>query len=316
MHDEATFFEGTEKKVELIVEPRGDSLRALGDEFWDQVTRRAGARILSRIAGPACVAYLLSESSLFVFDHKMVMITCGRTRLVEAVLEVLGRVPADDVRFFVYERKNEVFPHRQPTSFFDDVRVLREPLPGPAFRFGDPDEHHICLHHLDREYDDPSGDRTLEILMHGIDDEVRSVFQRDDAAAIRQKTGLGSVLPGFDLDDHRFEPGGYSLNAIRGDEYWTVHVTPQPIGYYVSFETNHRDRDGYGSVLERVIGLFRPRAFDVVLFDDGEPFLYESRGYVLKTRVARRMGCGYHIRFLGYYRPQREVRSPTELPIH
>ena len=313
--DEETFFEGTEKKVELIVDPRGGSLRERGHEFWDRVTRRAGARILSRISGPACEAYLLSESSLFVFDHKMIMITCGRTRLVEAVLELLGSVRTEDVRFFVYERKNEVFPHRQPTSFFDDVRVLREQLPGPAFRFGDQDEHHICLHHLDREFEGSSGDRTLEILMHGIHDEVRSVFQVDDAPTIRRKIGLGSVFHGFDIDDHRFEPGGYSLNAIRDEEYWTLHVTPQSTGSYVSFETNHRDRGGYAGVLDRVVDLFRPRAFDVVLFDDGEPFGHDPEGYVLKTHVARAMGCGYHIRFLGYYRPQREVRAPTELPI-
>ena len=78
----AGFFEGTEKKVELVIDSSLPSLRSRGDEYWNRIVRLAGARVLSKIANDSCNAYLLSESSLFVFDHKLVMITCGTTCLI------------------------------------------------------------------------------------------------------------------------------------------------------------------------------------------------------------------------------------------
>merc|ERR1719317_1362241 len=41
------------------------------------------------------------------------------------------------------------------------------------------------------------------------------------------------------IDAHSFVPCGYSLNALDGEYYWCIHVTPQAQYSYVSFETNH-----------------------------------------------------------------------------
>ncbi len=171
-----SFFEGTEKKVELAIDPSLPSLLELGDEVWAEVVGAAGATILSRIEDDRCRAYVLSESSLFVFSHKLILITCGRTRLPAAVTTLLDRIPPDKIRLFIYERKNELFPHRQPTSFFEDVELLNERLPGRAFRFGGEDGHHLYLFHLDRPFHDDPSDVTLEILMYGVHDAVREAF--------------------------------------------------------------------------------------------------------------------------------------------
>jgi S-adenosylmethionine decarboxylase len=310
------FFEGTEKKVELVVGPGAPPLRGMGEEYWSAVAVRAGARVLSRLSNGHCDAYLLSESSLFVYDHKMIMITCGQTRLPEAVLEVLRKVPADDVRFFIYERKNEVFPHIQPTSFFDDIRTLNAALPGRAYQFGDEDDHHLYLFHLDRPFDDDPQDMTTEILMYGIDERVGRALQPGaGAGSMRERTGVAGILPGFELDDHRFEPTGYSLNAIRDDEYWTLHVTPEPISSYASFETNRRLGNGLGEVAERVLDVFRPRSFDIVLFDRNGIVPFESERYQLKAHVAQELSCGYKVRFLSYFRPRTGIRQPLEIPV-
>lgn len=311
--DNASFFEGTEKKVELVVDSSVPSLRGRGDAFWEAVVERSGAQILSRLDGPACEAYLLSESSLFVFDHKMIMITCGRTRLVAAVEALLEVVSPDNVRFFIYERKNEVFPHRQPTSFFDDVAELRRRLPGTAFRFGDEDEHHIYIYQLDRPFSGNADDLTLEILMHGIDPAVGAIFRGGDRAVVRQRSGLDRVLPGFAADDHLFEPGGYSLNAIDGDLYWTVHVTPQETGSYVSFETNYRERGELDDLVGRVLGIFRPRSFDLLFFDPQGEWRFDDPSYRLRDHVTQAMRCGYRVRFMNFYRPQTGPRQAIEL---
>ena len=310
----ASFFEGTEKKVELVTDPSLRSLRELGEEFWADVARRAGATVLSKIDNGHCDAYLLSESSLFVFDHKMLMITCGRTRLTEAVLRLLEVVPPEQVRFFVYERKNEVFPHSQPTSFFDDVRTLNQQLPGKVFRFGDEDDHHLYLFHLDRVFEGADQDSTVEILMYGLD--ARNEFgagSASDTAAVRARTGVDRIITGFRIDDHRFEPRGYSLNGVRGEHYWTVHVTPDALSSYASFETNCPPHDDLQGLVHRVVEVFRPRSFDVVLFDRPREVRLDVPRYRINAHVARDLECGYRVAFMSFRRPHSGVRPPVEL---
>jgi len=315
---EARFFEGTEKKVELVIDDALPSLRGFGDEYWARIARCCGARILSTISSESCDAHLLSESSLFVFDHKMIMITCGRTTLPEAVIELLRRVRPEEIELFIYERKNEVYPRHQPTSFYDDVKRLDELLPGRAFRFGDEDEHHVLLFHLDRPYRCPERDLTVEILMHGIDDATRASFDAADtqgSTMLRQRAQLEKILPGFRIDDHLFRPSGYSLNALRDDMYWTLHVTPERNGSYVSFETNYRVDGKLESIAGPLLELFRPRSFDLVAFHQGERLEFEPERYRVKSHVAQELSCGYEVRFMSFFRPQAGVRSPLELPI-
>jgi S-adenosylmethionine decarboxylase len=310
------FFEGAEKKVEIVIDDAQPSLRGAGDEYWAHVVSSAGAQILSKIGNEHCDAYLLSESSLFVFDHKMIMITCGQTRLVDAVIEMLERVPADCVEFFIYERKNEVYPHRQPTSFYDDVQRLDAVLPGKAFRFGDEDEHHILLFHLDRSYHCSHNDLTLEILMYGIDETIRASFVSGERApdiAVSERLGLEDLVPGFRIDDFSFQPSGYSLNGIREDMYWTLHVTPEANGSYVSFETNLRSGDDLAPVTDRLLDLFKPRSFDLFLFQHGDEVPLEPDRYRLRSHVAGELGCGYQVGFRSFYRPGSRLRLPAEI---
>jgi S-adenosylmethionine decarboxylase len=310
------FFEGTEKKVELVIDAGQPSLRALGEEYWNRVCRRAGAHVLSRLTNEHCDAYLLSESSLFIYAHKMIMITCGQTRLSGAVRELLQTVPAEQVRFFVYERKNEVFPHIQPTSFFDDIRELNDLLPGKAFQFGSEDEHHLYLFHLDRPFTGDPRDMTAEILMYGLNKRVRRVFRPGEGKRpVREQTGMAGLIPGFDIDDHLFEPSGYSLNAIRGDQYWTVHVTPEKTSSYASFETNYRSQGDLEELAGRVLELFDPRSFDVVLFDRAGSASFDVGRYHLKQHVAQELNCGYQVRFLSFFRPHEGVGRPLEIPV-
>jgi S-adenosylmethionine decarboxylase len=312
------FFEGTEKKVELIVDPSLPSLRSMGDEYWRRIARSARATVLSKISNEHCAAYLLSESSLFVFHHKIVMITCGRTELPNAVVEILRSVPSEKISFFIYERKNEVFPHVQPTSFFDDVSILNGALPGRAYQFGDEDDHHLYLFHLDRPFAGDPRDVTTELLMYGLPEDVSRIFSPDegsDTAAIRRDTSVDGIIPGFAVDDHLFSPVGYSLNAIDEDQYWAVHVTPERISSYASFETNYRFEGELQEVVRRVLGIFRPRSYDLVMFDHAEQSEPMTGDYRLKEHVEHDLDCGYTVRFLSYFRPHSGIRRPVELAI-
>ncbi|MGB8328776.1 MAG: hypothetical protein WCE62_01515, partial [Polyangiales bacterium] len=173
-----SFFEGPEKKLKVVVTPDFPSLRNLGDELWHCVVDAARAKVLSVLRGERCNAYLLSESSLFVFDDCFILITCGRTTLVDAVPRLLERVPAESIAFLVYERKSELFPERQSTTFYDDARRLQTILPGRAIRFGDEHGRYLDLFHTIRPYTPAKNDPTLEVLMHVIDEDVAAKFAR------------------------------------------------------------------------------------------------------------------------------------------
>jgi S-adenosylmethionine decarboxylase len=313
-----SFFEGSEKKLELAVDPSLASLRSFGDPYWTDVVRGTGADILSRLSNDHCDAYLLSESSLFVFDHHMAMMTCGRTTLHEAALALLERIPAERVQTLVYKRKHEEFPHDQPTSFFDDVRALARRLPGRAFQFGNRDEHHLYLFEVDRQPAVRPLRTTAEVLMHGLAEGVRGDFcigNRSTPRQVRAATGVDRILPGFEVDDHLFRPNGYSLNAVRDEEYYAVHVTPEWNCSYASFETNHVFADDLEPVLARLLGVFRPRTWDVILYDGRAAARIGVPGYRLRSHVAHDGAPGRTVRFRSYFRPQRAVARPIELSL-
>ena len=82
-------FEGSEKKIEIIFSRQSPKLRSLPEKFWDKVVRACGASIISRADFPQMTSFLLSESSLFLWDHRLVMITCGKTELPRSFFKIL-----------------------------------------------------------------------------------------------------------------------------------------------------------------------------------------------------------------------------------
>ncbi|MBI3288482.1 MAG: adenosylmethionine decarboxylase [Elusimicrobia bacterium] len=309
------FFEGPEKKVELALTPGRPSLRAKGHDYWKGVAAKANAQILSTISNESLDAYLLSESSLFVADNWLTMITCGRTDLVSALRQLCADFGIDAFQYLVYERKNAHFQEYQPANFFDDCRRLSELMPSKSYRFGDGDDHHVFLFHLDKPYTPVSDDLTMEILMHGIDPQAARVFMSGPQRRkefIKEKSGVWSLIPGFEIDDHLFEPMGYSLNAIRGAKYYTVHVTPQKIGSYVSFETNCVMGDANETVT-RVLELFKPQSCDVLLFQPQSGRKKVRCYYPIKRAVRQNLSCGYRVSFDHHFKPVEGAAAAFEI---
>lgn len=292
-------FEGPEKKLEIVTEAPFPSLRTLGGAFWEDVVARAQAEIISTVSTDACDAYLLRESSLFVCDRRMVMITCGRTKLVESALALVERIPADQLASLIYERKNEHFPELQLTTFDQDAARLRKKAGGRSVVFGNPAADHIALFNLDGDFDPDPEDATLEILMYEIDPGTSRRFSKGASPAeLRDALGLGEMTPGFLVDDHLFDPMGYSLNAVSGESYTTLHVTPQKRGSYTSFETNHNlDGPALAATVTRMLGFFAPRRADVLLFQ--KPLVLEGLPEDLRVVSTQSAGlsCGYQVEY-------------------
>jgi len=291
-------FEGTEKKFELTVGPDGPDLRALGREFWDTVVRRSRAEILSHAATPVMDAWLLSESSLFVGARWALMITCGRTTLIDGLLHLLDHVGQEHIASLIYERKNENFPEDQRTTFAQDTARLRALMPGSDQVFGESDGDHISLFNLDRPGTPPPGDTTLELLMHDIDPDLVELFTPGGpgTAAIRERLGLTALLPDFTWDDHLFDPVGYSLNAVRDRRYATIHVTPEREASYASFELgwDFTAADA-GQAIARLLGTFRPARADLLYFAAPGRLTFLPEGYTPRRVTDAMLGNGYHV---------------------
>eukprot|EP00692_Jakoba_bahamiensis_P003615 EC687436.1.p1 GENE.EC687436.1~~EC687436.1.p1 ORF type:complete len:180 (+),score=54.88 EC687436.1:3-542(+) len=88
-----------------------------------------------------CTAHVLSESSLFVYRHKLMVKTCGTTTLLRIVPAILAHAERlhMSVQYVFFSRKAFMFPHEQlapHTSFEDEVRYLNTFFTGSAFILG------------------------------------------------------------------------------------------------------------------------------------------------------------------------------------
>ena len=144
------FFEGPEKTMEVkfrIKTGVDDGLRAMTRTQLDHLCALAKCSILSKISSSHLDAYVLSESSLFVYKYKYIMKTCGTTTLLRCLNTLLAY--ADDLDMIVesvtYSRKNLICPTAQlwpHSSFGDEIKYinnhakLQERLHGNGYILG------------------------------------------------------------------------------------------------------------------------------------------------------------------------------------
>ncbi len=266
--DKSAFFEGPEKKLEIVFRnSSGKSIRPRNWP-WDQVVEAAGAKVVAKISNRFLDACILSESSLFVWEDRILVITCGQTKLVKAIPRILEFAEPSDIGLLIYARKNQLFPWEQPLSFVDDASFLEGLFPGKRHRLGPDDCDHTDLFVFAKQ----SGELrprqvTFELLMHDIDPTMIETFSTrngNSAARAERLSGINRIYPHMVRDGFLFSPCGYSINALSGPEYFTIHVTPQKKGSYASFETNVPE-NGYDLLASRVVDIFKPRKFSMVL---------------------------------------------------
>jgi S-adenosylmethionine decarboxylase len=343
------FFEGAEKLLEIWFSPirpedndagtfvAAKSLRTLTREQWSSLLDLCNCTIVSVTKAPEIDSYVLSESSLFVWDDRMLLKTCGTTTLLR-VCDALKAVAREQLglvfREVFFSRKNFMRPDAQlapHTSFEDEVEHLEQVLgSGAAHTIGhrkDDVWHVFTMHDMHGHlggvaHDQVPADQTLEIVMTRLSPIRMRQFYRTpefvDAKTTTATCGLGDIFPNLITDEIMFEPCGYSVNGIiDGKYYYTVHITPQPECSYVSFETNV-PLSSYTELIERVISLFEPERFSLSLFTSTTSLSAQS-GYSLNdvhvgnTRCmdrARLHLSNYLVTYAMFQVPQA-VDSPT-----
>jgi S-adenosylmethionine decarboxylase len=301
-------FEGPEKKLEIDFQPvaiEGDlmdahqsSLRTVPRCKWEQILTIAQCNILSMLQNECCDAYLLSESSMFVYDRKVMIKTCGTTSLLRTIPELIavGQALGFEIGFLQYSRTAFRYPEYQPAphqSFRDEIAFLRQYLPSGTERVMSdgssiPAAQRMAWHVF--TYDNQkvsTKDQCLEVCMFDLDplamryffgdaeehggnaDTCTSVSGIEDLLRFSQYLERGSeaVAHAPLVDAHLFSPCGYSMNALDGSTYYTIHITPEDHCSYVSFESNAHF-DTFITLLGRVLDTFRPARYQVAFLGD------------------------------------------------
>ena len=158
-------FEGSEKKIEVIFNSNSPSLFKQPVSFWKKLVQTSGAEIISCSKFPKIHSYILSESSLFVWDQRLILITCGKTTLSKSLIKILKNFPKNFIEVCFFQRKNEFFPQIQKSCFHKDLDKIKQKIQGKAYRFGPLHDHHFFLFHSESDFIPDEQDQTLEILI-------------------------------------------------------------------------------------------------------------------------------------------------------
>ncbi|KAJ6834128.1 S-adenosylmethionine decarboxylase proenzyme-like [Iris pallida] len=282
-------FEGFEKRLEvtfseapLFVDPNGRGLRALSRAQIDSIVDLARCTIVSQLSNKQFDSYVLSESSLFIYPNKIVMKTCGTTKLLLSIPRILELASGLSLSVLSakYSRGTFIFPGVQPSphrSFSEEVAALdcffgKLASGGNAYVIGDPasPNRNWHIYYATEEPEIPMV--TLEMCMTGLNGKKASVFFKNAEDDQSKKTmtklsGIPDILPGMEICDFEFEPCGYSMNAIDGSALSTIHVTPEEGFSYASYEAMGFDPGAvdFGGLVERVLSCFSPSDFSVAV---------------------------------------------------
>ncbi|KAI9256522.1 S-adenosylmethionine decarboxylase [Phascolomyces articulosus] len=130
-------------------------LRVVPRSVWDDVLALVKCTVLNVITNDHVDAYLLSESSMFVYPHKLILKTCGTTTLLLALPQILQVARQycgfEKVWRVFYSRKAFMFPERQVgphRSWNSEVEFLNKYFDnGSAYTIGKvvTDQWHLYL---------------------------------------------------------------------------------------------------------------------------------------------------------------------------
>lgn len=340
MEVSAIGFEGYEKRLEisffhpgLFSDPEGKGLRSLTKSQLDEILTPAECTIVSSLSNEDVDSYVLSESSLFVYPYKIIIKTCGTTKLLLSIPPILklAELISLNVRSVRYTRGSFIFPGAQSyphRNFSEEVAILDNYFGklgsgSVAYVIGGLDEAqkwHVysasadSVNQCDSVY-------TLEMCMTGLDREKASVFYKDQSgsgALMTVNSGIRKILPDSQICDFEFEPCGYSMNSVEGAAVSTIHVTPEDGFSYASFETVGYDLTvlNLNKLVKRVLACFQPNEFSIAVHADSASksfqrcCLLDVKGYCREERSLEGLGMGGAVVYQKFVKTSSDCGSP------
>jgi len=280
-------FEGVEKKFEIkyripeYYPKTSGGLRDVDEQEWGYLLNSFGCTILNTVKNEHFDAYLLSESSLFVYKNRAILKTCGTTRLLSCLplLEQYARNAFEGemiVEYALFTRRNYKYPEKQPTphsSWEEEKLTLKKHFKnGIDHVIGDINDDHFYVYMEDNRSPDEEVEEysTVEVAMHDLCRESMQFFYKNENFVSEPSTlcesGITNLLPEeAQIDSLMFNPFGFSLNGLFQSSYYTMHITPQKECSYVSYETN-RDLKEFDHLMltKKVVDTFSPLKYTII----------------------------------------------------
>mmetsp|Transcript_80742 Transcript_80742/g.216480 ORF Transcript_80742/g.216480 Transcript_80742/m.216480 type:complete len:387 (+) Transcript_80742:390-1550(+) len=173
---------------EKTTEADTQGLRVFGLDHWKAVVATLNGSILKHNNLEHYDAYLISESSLFVYPDRVVILTCGTTTLLRALPSILesGKKIGYEMCWFQFSRKNFLYPEEQHfphTSFDEEVKYCTDMfLDGHAHVLGPITGDHWYVYVVDRIGREMVSGQCLDrrqsfnLYMYGMDQDVAQLF--------------------------------------------------------------------------------------------------------------------------------------------
>ena len=266
-------FEGPEKNLQVIFnklyyDTGTGTLRSINQERWQEMLNYAKCKIISKLENEKSISFILSESSLFVYDDRIILKTCGTTPLLYALDDIIliGKELNLKPAAILYWRKNFSNPHLQDPihqTFENEVTYLNEHLGGDSRTaiLGPPEKDHFYFYYcelLNKNEFNPVFE-TFEIKMHEIHPKkTKEFFWEKGNVRPNILNGVYEKLQGYKIDEFFFEPCGYSMNGTKEENYETIHVTPEGACSYISFETNDKLYINNENKESNIMEIFKP----------------------------------------------------------
>ncbi|KAK6458774.1 S-adenosylmethionine decarboxylase [Scheffersomyces xylosifermentans] len=226
--DSTYAFEGPEKLLEIWFWPSEDhlpkgnndeGLRCIPLNKWVEILDLVSCKILSMKSSKFMDAYLLSESSLFVFPNKIILKTCGTTTTLACLEKVFAvvneelfgqpkKLSSHEIYKIFYSRRSFMFPDKQihvHKDWKNEVKLLNEHFEnGKSYIVGDfnsSDHWYLYVGGIVEDEDDKkhvnetAHDQTFEILMTELNPECAAKF------ITSRKPGAESLIEN-EVEDH------------------------------------------------------------------------------------------------------------------
>ena len=256
------FYEGTEKRLEITL--KQINLLTFPELFWQEMVAQADAYIISKIENETIRAYLLSESSLFIWKDRVLLITCGNTHLVKAAHFFQKKIAKEKIQSLLFHRHQAIQPELQKSDFAQDSMLLNSHFPGNTQHWqGEYQGDLFFFGTLNKK--DPNKKQLL--MLHGLTSEFAQTLQTGNASTqqIEYQLALKEFFPQLLIDQFTFTPKGYSLNAIADNHYLTIHITPEKLSTYLSLESSFSNQV-MQSYIQHIIRLFSPLRSQLMRF--------------------------------------------------
>jgi hypothetical protein len=215
-------------------------LTILGSAVWERTAELAGATIIKEGRSPSCRHFILSMSSLLVFERRIVLLSCAPRGIMPAAEFLLDAVSTFGPRYATLERRlplgsaargmlclDFVEQHLPPVSLESAAAVIHTWPIGPA----------------------PERASTLVVLMH----ELRGECDLETAKGL-----LSSYFPNLLVAGKQFDATGFSFNAVGHNDYITMHYSG---GLYASLECSFESSEAWDTMdalLEEILAECNP----------------------------------------------------------